>query len=241
MPALPTEFPPVPAHLDWDLWLGPAKERKYSPAYCPYNWRFWWDFGTGEMGNWGCHILDVPYWALGLKYPTRVDLDAGPKPGDIEPQRTPKSMLTRLDFPAEERHGELSLHWWHGGPVDEVFKKHDAKPGMILFIGEKGTITASFNGHTTKMNDGSEPAVPEKSIPDSPGFHKEWIEACKGGPRSTCDFVEYTGPLAESVLLANAAFRAGGGFDWDAKSLKATGNAKVDDYIFSEFREGWEV
>jgi len=241
MPELPKEFPPVPAHLDWDLWLGPAKERKYSPAYCPYNWRFWWDFGTGEMGNWGCHILDIPYWALGLKYPTRVDLDAEPKPEDIDPRRTPKSMLTRLDFPAEERHGDLSLHWWHGGPVDDVFKKHDAKPGMVLFVGEKGTITAGFNSHTVKLTDGSEPSVPEKSIPESPGFHKEWIEACKGGSRSTCDFVDYTGPLAEAVLLANAAFRAGGGFDWDAKKFRASGNDKVDDYIYSEFREGWEV
>ena len=71
---MPSEFPAVPSHLKWDLWLGPAKKRPYSPAYCPYNWRFWWDFGTGESGNWGCHILDIPFWALQLKYPNRVDL-----------------------------------------------------------------------------------------------------------------------------------------------------------------------
>ncbi|HUT12631.1 MAG TPA: Gfo/Idh/MocA family oxidoreductase [Thermoguttaceae bacterium] len=241
MPAVPTEFPPVPAHLNWDLWLGPAKARPYSPAYCPYNWRFWWDFGTGETGNWGCHILDVPYWALNLKHPRRVDLDEVPAPADIDPQRTPKSMLTRLEYPAEEGHDALSLHWWHGGPKKEVIQKHDAYDDMILFVGEKGTISAGFNGHKAKMYDGSEPKVPEATIPPSPGFHREWIDACKGGPPATCNFVDYTGPLAEAVLLANTAFRAGGGFDWDAKQFKASGNPKADEYIFPEFREGWKV
>lgn len=241
MPAVPTEFPPVPPHLNWDLWLGPAKDRPYSPEYCPYKWRFWWDFGTAETGNWGCHILDVPFWALNLRYPTRVDLDKIPDPADIDLQRTPKSMLTRLDFPAEPGHGELSLHWWYGGPKQDVIKKYDANDGMILFVGDKGTISASFNGYKAKMFDGSKPDTPPETIPASPGFHREWINACKGGPRSTCDFVNYTGPLAEGVLLANAAFRAGGGFDWDAKQFKASGNPKADDYIFPDFREGWKV
>ena len=241
MPDAPKEFPKVPAHLNWDLWLGPAKERPYSPAYCPYNWRFWWDFGTGETGNWGCHILDIPFWALQLKYPNRVDLDEIPETKDIDPQRTPKSMRTRLEFPAEEGHEALTLHWWHGSSGD-VFKKHKAKQsGNTLFIGDKGTISAGFNGYQVNMNDGSTPEKPEQTIAKSPGFHREWISACKGGPRSTCDFVNYSGPLAEAVLLANAAFRAGGGFDWNAKELKASGNDKVDQFIYSDFRKGWKV
>ena len=83
--------------------------------------------------------------------------------------------------------------------------------------------------------------MPEQTLAASSGFHKEWINACKGGPRSSCDFVDYTGPLAEGVLLTNTAFRAGGGFDWDADNMKATGNPKADDYIFPDFREGWKV
>jgi len=241
MPAVPTEFPPVPATLDWDLWLGPAKERPYSPAYCPYKWRFWWDFGTGETGNWGCHILDIPFWALNLKYPTRIDLDEIPTAADIDPQRTPNSMKTRLEFPAEPGHNALSLHWWHVSSSKKIFEKHGAKGGgNTLFIGTKGVIAADFNKHTVTMFDGSTPEKPAETIPASPGFHKEWINACKGGPRSTCDFVDYTGPLAESVILANTAFRAGGGFDWDAKALKASGNPKADDYLFPDFREGWK-
>ena len=108
--------------------------------------------------------------------------------------------------------------------------------GFTVFVGEKGVIASSFDKHTIEMFDGSTPKAPEKTIPDSPGFHKEWITACKGGPRSTCDFVDYSGALAESVLLANTAFRAGGGFDWDATAFKATGNAKVDEFLYSEFR-----
>jgi predicted dehydrogenase len=242
MPPVPTEFPPVPAHLNWDLWLGPAKARPYSPAYCPYNWRFWWDFGTAETGNWGCHILDIPFWALKLKYPKRVDLDAVPAADDVDPQRTPKSMKMRLEFPAEEGHGELSLHWWHTSSSKEVFRKYGADDGgNTLFIGEKGVIAAGFNNHSTKMFDGSQPLKPAETIPASPGFHKEWIDACKGGPRATCDFVDYSGPLAEAVLLANVAFRAAGGFDWDAREFKASGNPKADDYIFPDFRPGWKV
>lgn len=241
MPALPKTFPAVPIHLDWELWQGPVAHRKYAPDYVPYKWRFWWDYGTGETGNWGCHILDIPYWALGLKHPRRVDLDLYPAPGGIDAQRTPKSMKTRLEYEAENGHDAVILHWWHGS-LDSVFAEHNAvKYGNTIFVGEKGTISAGFDGYKAKLNDGSEPKAPAQSIPKSPGFYREWIDACKGGPRSTCDFVNYSGALSEAVLLANAAFRSGGGFDWDAESFKASGNQIVSQYINSEFAKGWEV
>ena len=110
-----------------------------------------------------------------------------------------------------------------------------------MFIGDKGTIAADFNGYRAKLNNGETPATPQETIPKSPGFYKEWINACKGDERSSCDFVNYTGPLAESVLLANAAFRSGGGFDWDAAATAASGNDQVEQYLVSSFRKGWEV
>ncbi len=231
MPAMPQEFPAVPSHLNWEVWQGPVKERPYSPEYCPYKWRFWWDYGTGETGNWGCHILDIPFWALQLKYPNRIDLDVVPAAEEIDPLRTPKSMKTRMEFPAEAGHGALTLHWWHGS-LDEVFKQHNtSKYGNTLFVGEKGTIAAGFDGYKVTLTDGSKAETPEQTIARSPGFHQEWINACKGGPRSSCDFVDYTGPLAESVLLANAAFRSGAGFDWDAKGFEASGNDNIEQYL----------
>ncbi|MEO2015683.1 MAG: Gfo/Idh/MocA family oxidoreductase [Fuerstiella sp.] len=241
MPAMPKDFPAVPSHLNWEMWQGPVKERPYSPDYCPYKWRFWWDYGTGETGNWGCHILDIPFWALQLKYPNRIDLDVVPGAEDIDPLRTPKSMKTRMEFPAEEGHGALTLHWWHGS-LAEVFKQHNtSKHGNTLFIGEKGTIAAGFDGYKVTLTDGGQAETPEQTIAKSPGFHQEWINACKGGPRSSCDFVDYTGPLAESVLLANAAFRSGGGFDWDATAFHASGNDKIEQYLVPDFRAGWKV
>jgi predicted dehydrogenase len=241
MPGMPKDFPAVPGHLNWDLWQGPVKERKYAPDYCPYKWRFWWDYGTGETGNWGCHILDIPFWALQLRYPNRVDLDVVPEAKDIDALRTPKSMKTRMEFPAEKGHGALTLHWWHGS-MGEAFKKHDTKGyGNTLFVGTKGTIAAGFEGYRAKLNDGSTPVAPAQTIAKSPGFHREWINACKGGPRSSCDFVNYTGPLAEAVILANAAFRSGGGFDWDAEAFESSGNGNVEQYLVPQFRKGWEV
>ena len=241
MPAMPSDFPTIPSHLDWELWQGPVAHRKYAPDYVPYKWRFWWDYGTGETGNWGCHILDIPYWALGLKYPRRVDLDVVPSANEIDSQRTPKSMKTRLEYAAENGHDAVTLHWWHGS-LDSVFAKFNAtKYGNTLFVGENGTISAGFDGYKAKLNDGSTPKAPPQTIAKSPGFYNEWIQACKGGPRSTCDFVTYSGALSEAVLLANAAFRAGGGFDWNAEAMKASGNNNAAQYINSGFAKGWEV
>ena len=248
MPPMLSKFPPVPETLDWDLWLGPvanASEYKYTPELCPYNWRFWWNFGTGEMGNWGCHILDIPYWALGLKYPTRVDA-TGP---EVDALRTPKSMEVAYQFPAdatrpEVAKGPITLNWIHSKDLTgKLKKKYDVAPKgdyNTFFVGEKGIIAAGFQCHEVKLADGSKPTDVPKSIPASPGFHREWINAAKGGPRSTCDFVEYTGPLAETVLLGNMAYRAGG-FDWDAENLKAVGNDKADALVKSEYRDGWKI
>ena len=239
MPDVPTEFPPVPPHLDWDLWLGPAAMRPYSPAYAPYNWRFWWDFGTGETGNWGCHILDIPFWSLGLKYPTKVDASGPP----VDPQRTPTSMTTRFDFPARGDQPPVTLHWLHTNEALSVLSKEEQK-GFgtgVLFIGTKGKLLCSFNERKLlPEKEFADFEPPEPFVPDSPGFHKEWVDACKGGPPATCDF-SYSGPLAEAVLLGNVAYRAGGGFDWDGPKLKAIGRPEAEQYIRTEYRKGWPL
>jgi len=238
MPPMPADFPPVPPHLKWDLWLGPAKSRPYSPAYCPYKWRFWWDFGTGETGNWGCHILDISYWALDLKYPEHVEA-TGPA---VDPERTPKSMHVTYKFPARGKLPPVTLHWYHtkGGP--EVLKKLGLpKWGNTLFVGKKGLLLCDF---------GKRKLFPEKKfkefkppapfIPDSPGFYKEWIAGCKGArTRPTCNFA-YSGPLTETVLLGNVAYRARASFHWDGEAFKASGgNAEVERLLHPPFRKGW--
>lgn len=239
MPAIPAEFPPVPPHLDWDLWLGPAAERPYSPAYVPYNWRFWWDFGTGETGNWGCHILDIPFWALELGAPARVE-SSGPPP---HPQTSPKWMEVRYEFPPRGDLPPVRLRWYHtkdGPPVlrEQGLPRFDSG---VLFVGRKGMLLADFERRKLYPEDrfrDFEP--PPKSIPDSPGFYREWLEAAKGRGAATCDFA-YSGPLAEAVLLGNAAYRAGEAFSWDADALEPRGAPGARRFLETPYRKGWEL
>ncbi|RJP18224.1 MAG: gfo/Idh/MocA family oxidoreductase [Candidatus Omnitrophota bacterium] len=238
MPAMPTEFPPVPAHLQWDLWLGPADERPYSPAYCPYNWRFWWDFGTGETGNWGCHVLDIPFWALKLATPTKVSASGPP----IDPQRTSKSMFTRMEFPVRETLPPVTLHWCHSDQQHPLLKENNLPNwGNNLFVGSKGMLLCDFNKRKLfpedRFADFEEPA---KTIPDSPGFHREWVNACKGSEPATCNF-DYSGPMTETVLLGNLAYRVGQEFAWDAKAMKAVGCPQAEPFIRPTYRKGWPL
>ncbi|HOD81032.1 MAG: Inositol 2-dehydrogenase [Planctomycetes bacterium ADurb.Bin126] len=232
-----TKYPPVPDTLKWDLWIGPAPEHKYTPDLCPYNWRFWWNYGTGEGGNWGCHILDIPFWALDLQYPTRVDV-SGP---EAHPTKTPTQFASKFQFPARGDRGPVTLHWVQGTPA--VLKEKGIKTkGNNLFIGTEGMLSCGFGEPTLLPADKFKDfKAPPQTIPDSPGFHKEWILAAKGDKTPpTCNF-DYSGPLSETVLLANAAIRAGGGFDWDAANLKAGGNDKAGAFIREQYRKGWEI
>lgn len=237
MPEVTGPSSKIPPGLNWDLWLGPARDRSYSPDYVPYKWRFWWDFGTGETGNWGCHTLDIPFWALNLTAPTRL-FGAGP---ERDPQRTPKSMRTRLDFPASDARPPVSLHWYHAANGPEILAEHNlpAKGNNTLFIGTQGMLLCGFGQRALypqeKFADYESPA---RTIPDSPGFHREWIQACGGGPAATCHF-DYSGPLSEAVLLGNVAYRAGGEFQWDAAQLKTLGSDTAQSYIQTEYRPGW--
>jgi predicted dehydrogenase len=238
MPGVPKEKPAVPAHLDWDLWLGPAVARDYHPSICPYGWRFWWDYGTGEMGNWGCHILDIPFWALGLKYPTKVEAGGDP----VDSLRSPKSMRSTFEFPAADGGKPIVLHWDQAKNGPEILQKYDLplKGNNNLFIGEEGMLLCGFSKLALYPEAKFESFLPPaKSIPDSPGFYTEFVTACKGGKAATCNF-EYSGPLAETVLLANLAYRTSSKFDWDAANLKPSDEAALN-MIREPYRKGWEV
>ena len=236
MPDIPTESPPVPSSLDYDLWIGPAEYRPYHPSFCPYGWRFWWDFGTGETGNWGCHILDIPFWSLGLRYPSRVDA-SGPK---VDAERSPKSMQVTYKFPESDQGSPVDLHWYHGKPAMLKEKGLPDKGNNTVFIGDAGMLLCGFGQHKLLPEDQfADFKAPEPFIPDSPGFHNEFVAACKGGEPATCNF-DYSGPLAETVLLGNVAYRAGG-FDWNSDTLETKGNANAQMLIRETYRKGWEV
>jgi predicted dehydrogenase len=238
---------PVPSGLDWDLWLGPAPMRPYNSAYCPFKWRGWWDFGTGALGDMGCHIMDMPYWSLDLKYPTTVEADSEGNTGESGPT----AATVTYQFPAGEYCHELKYVWYDGKrmppedvigdagvPANQVASRFD-----LVMIGDKGKFFFKRNRTEwlitpkTILDDFEEPP---QTIPRVPDEDAEWIEACKGGPAALSNFAN-AGPFTETVLLGNLAIRLGKKIQWDGPNMKATNAPEADVLIRREYRKGWEL
>jgi predicted dehydrogenase len=235
----PKETPPVPPGLDWNLWLGPAPLRPYHPCYCPGIWRSWWDFGTGGLGDFGCHYMDLPFWALGLRHPTTVETVGPP----IHPERTSPGLIVRYQFPARGSLPPVAMTWYDGGrrPGFLAERKIPDWGAEVLFIGEKGMLIADYGRHQLLPEaQYADFRRPEPTIPNSIGHHAEWIRACKTGGPTTCNF-DYSGTLAEAVLLGIVAYRVGQKLQWDAKHLKAVGCPEADRFLHKAYRKGWEV
>jgi len=240
----PTKFPPVPAHLDWDLWLGPIQEQPYHPDWTHFNWRNWWHFGGGSLADFGCHFMDLPFWALDLHHPTTIEAEGPP----VHPESPPTWLTVRYQFPARVKEGTvwapLKLTWYHGGkyPTDLVTPEQHKKWGNgVLFIGKKGQLLADY-GRLALLpeNDFAGFTKPAPFIQDSIGHHKEWIQAIKTRGSTTCRF-DYSGPLSETALLGNVAFRAGQKLEWDFAQMKATNSPEADRYIQHQYRAGWDL
>jgi predicted dehydrogenase len=252
----PKETPECPAHIDWELWLGPAPQRPYHPAYHPFKWRGWWDFGTGALGDIGCHAMDLPWTALKLTAPTSVmAYSTGNKP-----ETGPLWSDIVYEFPARPGMSAVKL-WWYdgrnkktGGGSSEykaiamlkelagVEEKAELPEGGQIFIGDNGTIHLSGGGPRLVPESRMKDFVrPEKTLPrNTLGHHGEWLEACRGGKAAGSNF-DYAGPLAEAVLLGNISIRLGKKIEWDSKNLKATNAPEAEGLIRREYRKGWEV
>lgn len=235
----PKEQPKVPDHIAWDLWLGTAPERPYNPAYHPFAWRGWWDFGTGALGDMACHIFDYPYWALGLKNPTSVECVSAE---GMTAESPPKSSVIRYQFPARGEAPPVSMTWYDGGKLPELPKGFDKLPtqdGGVIYVGSKGTIMTQFNSFPqlagTKNFKG-----PAPTLPRSKSHFKEWPDAIRGGPPGGTNF-DYSGPLSEAVVLGNVAVRLNKKLEWDAANMKVTNVPEAAQYLKREYRKGWTV
>jgi predicted dehydrogenase len=235
----PKDTPPVPPELDWDLWLGPAPFRPYHPCYLPGAWRSWRDFGTGGLGDFGCHYMDLPFWALKLRHPTTVEAEGPP----IHPERTSPGLIIRYEFPARGDLPPVKLTWYDGGkrPSFLAERKVPDWGAAVLFVGGKGMLIADYGRHQllpeAQYADFQRPAP---TIPDSIGHHAEWIRACKTGEPTTCNF-DYSGTLAEAVLLGNVAYLVGRKLTWDPAELKCSGCPEADPLLRKSYREGWKL
>ncbi|MHB8901907.1 MAG: Gfo/Idh/MocA family protein [Thermoguttaceae bacterium] len=235
----PTDTPPVPDSLDWDLWLGPAPHRPYHPVYVPGKWRSWWDFGNGTLGDFGCHYMDLPFWALKLAHAVSVEA-VGPA---AHPETTSPQLTVRYEFPARGDLPPVRLTWTNGHTQPEIVTRLGLQKWAagVLFVGQNGMLVADYGKRRLlpeKQFDGFSP--PEPSIPDSIGHHAEWIQACKTGAATTCPF-SYSGVLAETVLLGNVSYRSGAAFQWDAKNLKATNCPQAEPFLRRQYRSGWTL
>jgi len=234
----------VPDTLDWDLWLGPAPYRDYSSAYVPFDWRGWWDFGTGALGDMGCHIIDHPYWALKLGYPTSVEASST----HIHSETAPLASLVTYHFPARGELPPVRMVWYDGGikpPRPEELEPHEEWPvDGVLYVGDRGKIMHKSHGGKptllplSRMNDFQRP---DETLPRIKGSHEQnWIDACKGGAPACSNF-NYSGPLTEVVLLGNLAIRTEGHLLWDGPNMRVTNNEAANEFVRREYRQGWRL
>lgn len=265
------ESQPVPAGVNWPLWLGTAPTRDYHEAYMPFRWRGYWDFGTGALGDMGCHFMDVPFRALKLKYPTSVECSVGSVYADFFKEAfyddvCPPSSVVHLTFPSEERKvKEIKFSWFDGGirpqlpegvAYDDVFRDDN---GGILFVGTKGMLTGGLFGNDPKLL-GDKMADKQLPTPEKPlvegktdGHQQQWVKACKQGYGAyTSSSFDQAGPLTETVLMGNLATRSylareGGKFTgrkkllWDGDSMRITNYDYANQFVRRQYNGGYAL
>ena len=236
----------VPDYFDWDVWLGPAADRAYNEGYWKggnLNWNRRWEFGNGVHGDMGSHLIDLAWWALKLRHPTKIS-SQGPAPDSIG--AAPWQEITW------QHPDDLKVVWYHGpegmkrrSEVLQPMVGNDTvvnKWGIgVAFVGENGVLVSDYGKNilspSTKFKDYQRP---EQSIAPSAGHYNEWLKACRGEGETLCNF-DYSGSLIEHNLLGNVAHRAGQTLDWDAKNFRITNDEAANKLLTKEYRKGWEI
>ena len=248
------DTPPVPDTLNWDLWLGPVAYRPYHPDYVPTKWRAWQDFGTGPLGDMGCHILDPSFWALDLGAPDTVQATTTHWVKDVMNETFPRASIVRFTFPARGKRPPVQLTWSDGRlmpPVPEFMDPRQKFPASgALLIGEKGGIMHGSHGASSMR---ILPETQHKEYMQNPAKEKyprvgkgvnhvrDWLIACKGG-RACCSPFEYGAALTEMALLGMCAIRYPNKLlKWDTKALKFTNDSKANELLHINYREGWKL
>ena len=243
----PQEPPQPPTTLDWDLWLGPAPWRPYHPAYLPFKWRGWWDFGSGGLGDMGIHNLAPAFSALKLGAPTSVYGSSTP----VYPDTLPLAGVLHYEFPARGGLPPVKLHWYDGGmmpsrpeELEDDFEL-DREDGLIL-VGDKGKmLVEGWGGEKPRLLPASRNQAyprPPKTLPRSVGHHKEWLLACKTGSPTRSNFSDFAGPLTEAVLLGVVCLRMKGvKLYWDSANLKVTNEPEANQFLHYQYRPGWSL
>jgi predicted dehydrogenase len=229
----------APKQLDFDLWLGPRPERPFAEGYHPFAWRGWWDFGTGALGDMGCHDFNMPYMALDLRDPIAVQAVTSGHNRDSFPEWA----MVHYEFPERNGRPAIDVHWYDGGkrPEASLVPGFEIGGNGSIVVCEKGTVFSQddSNQHVVLVGGGT---MPDIQVDESPGHMAEFVRAALGGKPARSNFPEYSGGLAETVLLGNLAIWANGPrLEWDAKGMHVKGAPEYDVLIRPTFRPGWSV
>jgi predicted dehydrogenase len=240
--ARPEAVDPVPAYLNWDLWLGPAPVRPYNAAYQPFVWRGWTDFGAGAIGDMGCYSFDTIFRVLKLEAPTMVEgATASPMP-----ETFPKAEILYFDFPSRGDMPPVRVTWYDGGlrpSRPSELGDTPLEPTGLLFVGDRGAILCGFNGARPRLIPAETMSAfrpPAPTLPRSPGNDREWLNACKGGPAGGANFA-FSARVTETVLLGNIAARAGQRLTWDPGARRITNADAANQHLGRSYRTGWEI
>ena len=242
----PLGRPTVPDGFDWRLWLGPKPPRAYHPAYAPYNWRGWWAFGTGSVGDMSVHNLDPAFAALKLGHPISVECV---QTDFVDAEVIGGNNHVVWEFGPREDRGPVTVHWYDGGlrpprPAElEEGRRLDGDGNGILLIGDKGTIMGGgWSGSPRIIPEEKmrEYGKPPRTLPRSPGHHRNWLDACKGGPQACSDF-SYGARLTEFVLLGDVAIRARQKILWDGPNMKVTNVPQARRFVQERYRPGYDL
>lgn len=249
--ARPRETPPVPDYINWDLWVGPSPMRPYHPTYFPFTWRGWWDFGSGVLGDIGCHQLFTTFRTLNLGLPTQVEACSSnwQQRDEISQETAPVSSIVRFRFPAgtmpdgKER-GPIEIVWYDGGmkPPRPPELEEDRQFGVndfTMYVGDKGKI---YDHRLIPEKRQKEYGKPPQKMERSKGHYAEWISACKGGPAAGSNFA--TSPAAivtETILLGNVAIRTNALLEYDGEKGEVTNNKQANALLNPPRRPGWEL
>lgn len=243
MPA-PREAQPVPAGLDWDLWLGPAAQRPFHHSYLPFIWRGWTDFGCGAFGDMGCYSFDTIFRVLKLGPPVAAQASST----HCYPESFPQASLVTVDFAARGGQPPVKLRWFDGGLRPE--RPADLDPDVrleregLVFVGDTGSILAGFVGDRPRLiprNKMESFREPPKTLPRSPGNEREWLEACLGRRKTTGANFGFSAAVTEALCLSNLAIHSGERLGWDSASMKLDGPASAQAMVNPPARPGWGV
>lgn len=246
----PTHVDPIPASFRWDLWLGPAEWRSYAKArddgafkgYAPFQWRGFWDFGTGALGDMACHVANMPFLALELDSPSWIEADSIGGT-DYSP---PTQSTIRFRFPKRGDRDEVMLTWYDGGrkPDPALLPGVEYAHGGFLLVGDAGQLYSPTDyGERFDLYPKEKFAdytPPPQTLPRSPGVHEEWLQGILENKQPMANF-EYAAPFTESILLGNLALRCDERIEWDAKNLRVTNNDLAQSLLSKRYRRGFEL